>query len=459
MNAEELKRIAHSPEGQHVEFKAKPPEPGLLARIVCGFLNSGGGRLIIGVRDAAQVVGVANARAAAERIRSAVRSSISPPAMWTVEETPLDGRDVIVVNVPEGVDKPYVAGGSIWVRRGTEIGVAATPDEISSLISKRVSTSQRWERQIAAGVERADLDEALIEETAHLALESDRWAGERRDTTEFLSALGLAVNERVTNAALVCFGKQPTRFLPQARVRLLVMPEGKTGDRYALDKVFEASLLRVAEEIPSALTVHAGGVTSQFVAEDWKREDRPRFPMAALREGVMNALIHRDYASTSSITVSILPDSLVISNPGGLPPGIKPADLKHVHPSVPRNPDMAHVCFVRGLIEKIGRGTQRIVEDCRAAGLREPRWESTPLQTTLTFFAGGAAATLSARQEKILVAVRDAKQMTALDVAKLLGVTDRTARNDLQALVDGGWLVRKGKARSTRYSPTRGRER
>ena len=181
--------------------------------------------------------------------------------------------------------------------------------------------------------------------------------------------------------------------------------------------------------------------------------------MTALREGVMNALVHRDYSSSGSITISILPDSLQISNPGGLPEGLKPADLKRDHPSVPRNPDIAHVCFLRGFIEKVGRGTQRIVEDCREARLHDPKWQSSSLETILTFFtpASGFAQTLvedlNDRQQKILAAIQEHKPLSANDVAKLLGgeVTDRTVRNDLQTLVNGQWLVRRGRGRSTLY--------
>ena len=209
----------------------------------------------------------------------------------------------------------------------------------------------------------------------------------------------------MTNAALLLFGKQPSRLLPQARVRLLVMPEGKTGNRYSLDKTFDACILQIAEQIPSALEAHTGGVASRFSKENWQREDRSLYPTTALREGVMNALVHRDYGASGSITISLLPDSLQISNPGALPHGLTPADLKRDHSSVPRNPDIAHVFFLRGLIEKIGRGTQRIVQDCRKAGLRDPRWQSSGMETKLTFFAPAMSSRsedLNERQQQIL---------------------------------------------------------
>jgi ATP-dependent DNA helicase RecG len=229
------------------------------------------------------------------------------------------------------------------------------------------------------------------------------------------------------------------------------MPEGKTGDRYTLDKMFDGCLLHIAQQIPVALSAYAGGVESTFSSEDWQRADRPRYPMTALREGIMNALVHRDYESSGSITISISPDSLRISNPGGLPDELKLPDLKRDHPSLPRNPDIAHICFLHRLIEKVGRGTQRIIEDCRKAHLKEPKWSSSPLETSLTFYSpaiGVNPEELTERQGRILEILKSKGTLKASEVAELLGgnVTGRTVRNDLFALLEQQLVVRRGHA-------------
>src|SRR5205807_615387 len=161
---------------------------------------------------------------------------------------------------------------------------------------------------------------------------------------------------------------------------------------------------------------------------------------------------------TGSTTISILSGTLEISNPGGLPHNLKPADLKKDHLSLPRNPDIAHVCFLHGLIDKVGRGTQRIVEVCRAARVRDPKWQSTHLATNLTFFSPGVSAEkieeLNERQRRILLEVRKVGRIYARDLTTLVGrrVTDRTVRSDLEELVRLGRLVRRGRGRSTLYT-------
>jgi ATP-dependent DNA helicase RecG len=455
MNKKDFQNIIAKGETEHIEFRSGGTQPEFIARAVCAFLNRHGGRLFLGVGDQGQIVGVSDADSMAKRIDSQLPKMISPPALWTVEKMNVDGLNVIIIEVPEGLDKPYVTGGAIYFRRGTQV-VPATRNEISELINKQIDESQRWERQIVVGAEREDLDDKLIKETATMAVKSERWQGSSEDIEGFLHALGLSAHGGVTNAALLLFGKQPSRLLPQARVRLLVMPEGKTGNRYSVDKTFDACLLRIAEQIPDALASHAGGVLSRFSQENWQREDHPLYPKTALREGVMNALVHRDYSLSGSVAISIYPDSLQITNPGSLAGGLTPADLKRDHPSVPRNPDIAHIFFLRGLIEKIGRGTQRIVEDCRTAGLHDPKWQSSELETRLTFFSPATSSRvedLNERQQQILDLLREKKRLRTGDVAVQLagGVTDRTVRNDLQTLVDGGWLIRRGRGRSTSY--------
>lgn len=454
MNAKDLQKLIEKGESDQVEFKTGNAPIEMIAKNVCAFLNWRGGRILLGVSDQG-LVGVTDARALVQRIKHRMSKLISPPAMWTVEHVRIDDRDIVVIEVPTGIDKPYVTEGAIYFRRG-ERTVPATRNEISALIHKRSESSQRWERQIAMGAEREDLDDKLISETAILAVKAERWQGSPDKVEDFLNALGLFAHGGVTNAALLLFGKQPSRLLPQARVRLLVMPEGKTGNRYSADRTFDGCALRIAQQIPEALSKYTGGVLSKFSEKNWQREDRPLYPMAALREGIMNALVHRDYSHNGSITISVQPDLLQISNPGGLPDELSPADLKRDHPSVPRNPDIAHVFFLRGLIEKIGRGTQRIVEDCRDAHLRDPRWQSSPLETRLTFFTpatGSRSEDLNDRQKQIIEFSQEKKQLKAGDIAVLLGggITERTIRNDLQALVDGGWLTRRGRGRSTSY--------
>lgn len=459
MKEAEFIDLVRAGEGEQIEFKSENVAPEIVARVVCAFLNHRGGRVILGVGDDGKLLGVRDATRIVDQLRRVLQASITPSALWTIDEAAVAGKDFIIIEIPEGMDKPYVANGAIYYSRKGGRVIPATRDEISDLILKRVDAGHRWERQFVVGASLQDLDSGLIAETAQMSIKAERWQGDPSDRMAFLHSFGLFENGGITNAALVLFGVNPARWLPQARVRLMVMQHDKAGDRHSVDRTFESNLLQLAQRIPEALSTYVGGVASSFSEHTWQRNERVLYPGTALREGVLNALVHRDYARTGSILISVRPKSITITNPGGLPDELKPSDLKRNHSSVPRNPDIAHICYLRKLIEKIGRGTQRIVEDCRTAKMKDPKWESSAFETSLHFFTPSRTVVstdikdLSDRQQRILKTLNGKGSLKTLNIAESLGggVTDRTIRNDLLALIDGGWIVRRGQGPSSRY--------
>jgi ATP-dependent DNA helicase RecG len=458
MSSNELAKMLTQGEGPHLEFKSGTGAVEIAARSVVAFLNQKGGRIVFGVDDAGRPVGLPEAGAFAQELHDQLVGLVQPTAPWAIDFGVVDGKELVTVDVPEGADKPYLSGGTIYLRRKDSTD-RATRDEISDLIQQRVSASARWERQTALGATLADLDDGLVQRTLSAAVRAGHWQGDAEDTAAFLDRLGLVSGADVTNAALVVYGKSPTRLLPQVRVRLLVSSGGKTGQRYERDELFESGLLKMAEDISAALAGLVGGSSSEFKPGSWVRIDKPLYPTHALREGVMNALVHRDYASNGAILIQVNPDSIQISNPGGLPDNMSVKDLRSSHLSLPRNPDIAHVCFMHGLIEKLGRGTQMIVQECRSAHLKAPKWTSSPVQTSLTLYGASAsvshekAADLSERQQLIMRLLGDVASMKAADLAAALGdaVTERTVRNDLLALAALGLIVRVGQSKNTTY--------
>jgi ATP-dependent DNA helicase RecG len=459
MKAQDFHRIIEAGESAKLEFKAAVSSPEAVARVVSAFLNAKGGQLIIGIGEDGELLGVKDAKTLADRLSRQLAEFITPPALWHVEVLPIENRNFVVVEVAEGPDKPYVSNGTILIRRG-ERDVPANRDEITRLITDRSITGNRWERQVIMGAELEDLDLRLVTDTARTAFESGRWAGNVTDPEEFLANHGLLESGRVTNGAVILFGKSPTRFLPQARVRVVEMPGGKTGDEYDFDQMFDSCILRLVDEIEPIITARIGGVSSRFVDDSWERKDRILYPPKAIREAILNAIIHRDYRMSGSILISILPSELRVTNPGGLPDGLKPADLRREHPSIPVNPDIAHIAYLRRLIDKVGRGTQKIIESCKERKLKPPQWTSSPLETTLTFFGpsgvqrGPATAySLSPRQTNILEILRQHSPCSAHSLEGLINenVTSRTIRMDLKNLVDYGLVAVSGQARSSVY--------
>lgn len=458
MNPKELEALLAMGETECLAFLGVSDLTSVI-QTVCAFLNQKGGQVLLGTDAGGPAPDISVDANYLNHLKQKLTEEISPTALWTLEEESIQGKTILVLNVPEGQDKPYVTSGAIYLRRKARTQ-PATRDELTNLIRHQTGSPTRWERELVSGATLDDLDIGLLKETIERAISAQRWQSDAGDVEGFLYRLGLSSEGNLTQAAILLYGKQPARLLPQARVRFLVLPEGKTGSRYEVDQTFEACLLRMASEIPAALAPYTM-VESRFPSERWQREDHMRHPMTALREGIMNALVHRDYRHPGNITLTISPGSLVIANPGRLPQGLTPSDLKRDHLSCPQNPDIAHICFLHGLIEKVGRGTQRILEDCQRAHLPEPKWQSKGLETTLTFPSRSALQAylplteLNERQARMIEALRENPKLRPTDVTALFAgkVTDRTLRTDLETLVDGGWVGRQGKGRSIFYVP------
>lgn len=141
---------------------------------------------------------------------------------------------------------------------------------------------------------------------------------------------------------------------------------------------------------------------------------------------------------------------------GRLPKELKISDLKKTHPSLPANPHMAHVFYLRGIIERVGRGTLKIVEQCKAAGLRVPQWKEAASGITLTFFSQQQRQRLNRRQRDLLERLKPGEELKPSDYYADIEsvVSQRQARRDLAGLESAGWLRQEGEGPSTVYIRT-----
>lgn len=415
-----IKNLIKQGESNQLEFKEFPHKESV-AKAICGFLNAEGGIVLIGVMDDKKVVGLKDSDKVIDELKRYLLSSIIPEAPITFSLESIDNREIVSVKVWNGSKAPYVYNNNIYVRVGSQTK-QATPNHISKLIVERQKTELHWERQLCIGITFEDLDEYEIRNTIRDLNKLGRGKiFEEKQTIEFLSYYGLYQNGNFTNAAVVLFAKEPARYLPQCRVRLSVINNKKTSNNYSYDRILEGNLFRDIEEIIQFFEVNIA-VRSQFRNDKWKRKDFS-FPKLALREGIMNALIHRDYSNISgSVLIVFYSNRLEITNYGELPRELKPSDLAKNHLSLPRNPDIAHVCFIRGWIEKIGRGTVKIIEDCEEKGFPKPIWNSKSGITSLTF----PEVTLTAsRREDVIKEVINEMVDRQSDAALIVGITTR----------------------------------
>jgi ATP-dependent DNA helicase RecG len=377
-----IKDILFKQESEQLEFKATVNNDSL-AIAVCAFLNGSGGQILVGVKDDKTVQGVEQAADLARNLEKYLVNAIVPSAPIMVVVEDYEGRQLVLIEVSSGSRQPYIYKGSIYYRRNSR-NVKASSDEISALIHQRQNDELHWERRSVLNAEVKDLDEREIKESISDVAKTGRgFVFADIEIARFLIAQNLLQNSNVTNAAVVLYGRFPTKFLPQCRVKISVFRD-KTADKFLHTIMFEDNLFHVFDQVTSFFDVNIS-TQSRFNDKEWRRTDQT-FPRFALREALLNALVHRDYANLSgSVGINFYEDRLEIANYGMLPSELKVSDLKINHFSLPRNPDIAQVCFLRGMIEKLGRGTIKILEDCKAKGLPTPYWSSTGGVTTVVF--------------------------------------------------------------------------
>jgi ATP-dependent DNA helicase RecG len=458
----EIRKHLRDGESVHVEFLGTIPDPLELARHVVGMLNATGGSIYIGVDDRGEVLGVSGAEDSRAELQRKVNELISPSALFDVVPEDVDGRTVLTVIVPPGASGPYMCDGKIMTRESDATRLA-TIDEVHRWLQRSVSEAVRWERRPAVELSKEDLDLQEVRRTTQEPESRVRLQTESGHGPEgILKAFGMMSQGRYTNAADVCFGKDPSIRNAQVRLRAFAFEKGKGGD-YRDHRDIHGPIAAVIEQAVAFVRRNTW-ISAEFLDGALRRDVSAEYPLQALREGVVNAMAHRDYASFSSgATIMLYPDRLEIWNSGALPEGWKAGNLKRDHPSLPKNPDIAHYLYVRGYMERIGRGTQKIMDACTAVGLKAPAWKVDRDGVTLVIYAAKPQGPkspklpeLNERMLQFLQTVVPGQSVTTLVYTRRVTetITERQARRDLQDLVELGFLKKEGSTKATRYIRT-----
>jgi|YNPNPStandDraft_1061719.scaffolds.fasta_scaffold11776_4 ATP-dependent DNA helicase RecG len=387
MTVDEVRELMTQPERVDLEFKQRVTRD--VARTIVAMANGRGGMILVGISDSAprQIVGVDAPFDQIEgEILNALRDRVNPPMhpLPTFETVTVDDKTVLVIHVPESQIKGLTINGHRLIRRGSHTE-RATREEERRMFQESHEVS--YEQSLVLGAEYAHLNPAKIEDfllaRVPRALETDT-----RSPQEWLAALGLVRpgDYAPTVAALVLFGEYPPRFLPQVAINAVHIRGRDLSSNIFLDR-------RMLEGTATELIEQA----FRFVLDNMKvggwidgmfREDIHEYPPEAVREAIVNAVIHRDYSQSTPILVRMFDDRLEITNAGGLPSGVTIQQLlDNPHP-YPRNPLIVRTLYDwwrgKGVVEQLGSGIPRIRRALRQLGSGEPLFEAESLWFRVT---------------------------------------------------------------------------
>lgn len=456
MSIESLQARIAAGENQYTEFKMST-DVEQIGPAACAFLNAEGGKVFCGVSDKGDLLGVPDAAAAARTLELTLKKALSPTPYLTADAVTVDGVDLVVVHAPQGSDPPYVFQGAVWIRSGKQ-NSAANLQRLRAILQSQGEIPERWERRLSPSMTPDDLDVDEIRVTVREAEESGRFSFTNGADDELvLKDLSVLAPGGFTNGGDALFSQAPMRRHPQCRVQLLVFATEKSSGEYLDNRTFKGPLVRICREIVGAIE-SANSIRSVFRAGALQRIDQPAYDSDAIREGIVNAFVHRDYeAYSGGLKVSVYRDRIEIWNSGTLPEGLKPSDLKRDHPSILVNPDIAQVFYLRGFMERVGRGTELIAKASKRLGATAPQWRDAPTGVTLTIYSShrdrATEQPLNDRQRALLesIAVGEAISLREYVVRFASGITDRHARRDLDALVKSGYVEVVGAGPATAY--------
>ena len=462
MEIQELERWIQRGESDTLEFKKTTSLLDGAAQTLCGFLNGKGGSVLIGVSSDGKLTGQTVTDRTLQEIARAL-SKFEPHVQIEMNRVPVtrDREVVILTALLRKGDIPHVWDGRPYQRVGST--TSRMPQSVyQTLLMERDQKNHRWETGIAAHYSIEALDKDEIFRTMRIGAETRRLPEYQGDEIEsILDKLGLRKEGRLLNAAIVLFGTKFLPDLPQCQLRLAHF-KGVDKSEFIDQNQLIGNAFYLLEEALLFLRRHLP-VAAKILPNALERKDEPLFPLEALREALVNALCHRVYSNAGgAVSVAIFDDRLEIWNDGKLPSGFALESLKQDHVSHPRNPLIANAFYARGLIEKWGRGTQRIVQLCVEAGHPEPEFLEQANSFLVRFLASSYLAPnrishdLTDRQRIALQKLSESFGSQGLTFselkAKLLNPpADRTLRDDFQHLKRLGLIAVKGRGRGAKW--------
>ncbi len=366
MDWPELQRRVERGEDLHTEFQQMRIHPDDLAASLVAFANTDGGQIIFGVTDQRQILGVENPDELLRLVDNVALNNCEPPLTVVQETVQTPYGAVVVVHVPKGDQRPYRTNRGDFFIRTTTGRRRASRQELLRLFQTAESLFYEETLILRAGWE--DIDVGAFTRFCAQAL------GETQAEPDVLLANWRLLRERQgrkypTIAALLLFGREPQEYLPYAYITAARIPGRDTWGEPSDRKRIDGTLFQMLEDAARFLNIH---LRTAHRIQGFEPETYPELPEKALREVVVNALVHRDYTIHAPIRLFITDDRVEVRSPGLLPNTVTVEMIKAGLAHVLRNP-LLYSFFVRaGFVTDTGNGFRRAMLLVKKAVGREP---------------------------------------------------------------------------------------
>lgn len=436
-----------SPESESIEWKEAWRDEYL--KWVCGFANAHGGLLCIGINDSGKVVGINNARRLMEDIPNIVRDKLQLVVDVQLHEE--NGKEYLEIHVPASF-APIWYKDAIYMRSGSTNQRLHDAALMHFLINK---TGEKWDSLSIPNVAPEDLDASSFNIFRRAAKRSKRLPTEEAENSNehLLRYLGLMRNNELTRAAVLLFHPTPERWFMGAWIKIGFFDE--TEELLYQDEL-HGSLLSQAERVMEL--IYSKYLKATISYENDQRVETYPFSRAAVREAIINAIIHKDYTAGYPIQISISENKLQVFNPAVLAYDWVSAEAWLKGGSRPLNPALANTFFRAGYAEAWGQGVRKICRNSLAYGMPQPEYSIDSSSVHVSLRPAGKHETHPAsqvpvinpqhaddeRKRKLLNYLRINPNAVYADIARELCISERTTGSIMRELMQAGIIERSG---------------
>lgn len=436
-----------------LEFKKELPKNLQVVKTMVAFCNTFGGRLVIGVEDNGMIVGVSEelVQATVDSLQESIYRSCTPPILPFIYTQRIADKMLIIIEVSSGMNKPYFIT-SVGLQKGAYIRLGAHTYHANELMIQELQWQSRGLSVDAMPVYQAsieNMDREKIKKFLENRLISDRAV----DIDSALRHYRLLTEEHLkifpTTAGILLFGKFPQQFLTEAFI-ICTHFKGTSGREAIASVDCEGDLFSQLEQSLHFIVKH---LEKSFEIKGIKRKEQLEIPEEALREVMINAIVHRHYQIPGPTKVAIYDDRIEVFTPGNFPGPLQQSQLEMGYTYI-RNQVICRIFRECGLIEKLGSGLLTLFQKYREYNLSTPTILEgdnfvkyiLPRQTS-----SNIAAPEDDYKASIMRLFLSAQEITTRDITKHLSISRQTANRILQKLIKENLIKKIGESSATRY--------
>lgn len=471
-----IEELQNKKEDQTFDRKSVRKDPKSLSNHIVAFANADGGTLVIGIEDNGEITGIDAWKNQINEILRIPFDFCKPSVLVESEFVPCKDKDgnenhILIMTIPQSTELHANQQDDVYYRMGDKSQRLSFEDRLRLMYAKG---SRYFEDEPVADSSIEDIDMEFVSSYC-------KKIGYSKSPKEYiLQNKSLTVTkgnrQEMSGAAILLFGKDPQRFFPRARIRIIRYDgiEAKVGAEMNVikDRTFTGRILNQVETSLAFLRDQIKEYT--YLGADGKFVTRPEYPEFAWKELVVNAIAHRDYSiKGTDIQIKIFDDHLVVESPGNLPGIVRLHNMRQVHFS--RNPKIAALLQDYDYVQEFGEGVDRMYNEMELAGLPEPEYRNIAFMLNATIWNRSAShnATNGANPENLGANVTDfganqkkahiiitksirkvydtiaaEEQISAKEIAEQTGITLRTVQRCIKTLTDNEYIERKGNRKS-----------